>query len=105
MKNQKNKAALPLVNIGGGIRKAFTLSEGYVENPVAPDGFRCAQVKVSTDPDGVTRKAFRYTVKTQVVDSLQKKFKQLADEVHQATLAAENRRLKLVFQRRKLGFG
>jgi hypothetical protein len=97
---------LPLVNVGGAIRKPFSLPEGYVESPLAPNGFRCAQIKVSTDPDGVTRKAFRYVVRLEAVVNLERQFQELAAEIQASALEVETKRLRLVFQlrKRKQGF-
>lgn len=79
----------------------FALPAGF--SPAIPSGFRCTHLKVCTDPDGVTHKSFRYAVKMETLISLEKRFKDLAQEIHEAALEAETRRLKLVFARRKQG--
>jgi len=95
---------LPLVNIGGGIRTSFALPAGFTQSPAIPSGFRCIHLKVCTDPDGVTHKSFRYAVKMEAVTSLEKRFKDLAQEIHEAALEAETRRLRTVFSLRKQGW-
>jgi len=94
---------MPLVNIGGGIRTAFALPKGFTESAIPP-GFRCTHLKVCTDLDGVTHKSFRYAVKMEAVTILEKRVKDLAQEIHEAALEVETRRLRTVFRLRKQGW-
>jgi hypothetical protein len=92
--------------VGGGVRPQWKLQKGFTESAETPQACKRVEVRTCVDADGLTRKAYRFAVKAQAVESLQKQFQLLAEEIRASALEVETKRLRLVFQlrKRKQGF-
>jgi hypothetical protein len=62
------KQPAPMRHIGGAIAAPFMLQPGFTENPQAPSAdYFCAAVSSVLDTDGVTRKSYRFLMRSEKV--------------------------------------
>jgi hypothetical protein len=83
----------PLQNIGGAITQPFALQPGFSENPEPPRAdFYCAAVSSVMDDKGVTRKSFKWLLRSERVRANRRMAAQkLASVLREDAKAAQER--------------
>jgi hypothetical protein len=89
------KQPAPLRHIGGAIAAPFALQPGFTENPQPPSAdYFCAAVSSALDTDGVTRKSYKFLMRSEKVKARRRMAARKLASVRRDDAEAQHRRVK-----------